>query len=122
MAMTARDPFRGDPETTPERPSSFREQLYRDRKLKSRRQMDRHIADRVAERSEANGDTTTTPPPQPTYLPGLARLFRGGVAGDVRAIIVVVVMVLGAFFFGRWVGQQSPPDVAPQTAPVVAEA
>ncbi len=100
-------------ETTHERPSSFREMLLRDRRLVSRRQMDRRIRDRAADRAAEEDNGTT-------YFPALKRWFSGGPVAEIRAVLLVVLLVMGAFFFGRWVGQQDPPAIAPQTAGVVA--
>ena len=112
--MSARDPYDRDPETTPERPSSFREILHRDRRLLSRRQMDRRLRDRAAERNETgdgeSGERSTT------YFPALSRMLRGGTIAEFRAIVLLVVLVVAAFFFGRWVGQQDVVDPAPQSA------
>jgi hypothetical protein len=102
--------------TTHERPSSFREMLYRDRRLLSRRQMDRRIRDRAAERDEANGNGKG----HPTYFPTLSRWFGGDTASEVRAVVVVAALIVGAFLFGRWVGQQDAEAPDPQSAPAVA--
>ena len=107
-------PVDGD-ETTPERPSSFREALYSDRRFLSRRQMDRRLRDRAAVRSEADGDASEV-----TYFPALSRMLGGLAAGEWRAILLVSALVIGAFLFGRWVGQQTPE--VPQSAPAVTVA
>ncbi len=93
-------PHDNDPETTPERPSSFREKLYRDRPLLSRRQMDRRIRDTVAGRNEQSA----TEKSRPSAFPALARLGLGSRGGEVRVVVTVIILVLGAFFFGHWVG------------------
>ncbi len=99
--MTCR-PSRTDEEpTTPERPSSFRDAILRDRRLVSRRKMDKRLRDRAAERSQANGTDHTT-----TYFPALSRMLEGGAASEWRAIAVIVVLIIGAFFFGLWLGLQ----------------
>jgi hypothetical protein len=115
--MSTSNPYDRDDETTHERPSSFREMLYRDRRLVSRRQMDRRLRDRAVERDVANGEDKGAS--YATYFPALSRLFGGGATAEVRAVVVVIVLVIGAFLFGRWVGQQSPGDPAPQSAGVV---
>jgi hypothetical protein len=100
-------------ETTHERPSSFRETLYRDRRLVSRREMDRRIADRAAERNPASVDE------HETYFPALRRWLSGGTLAEVRAVALVAVLVIAAFLFGRWVGQQDAPDPATGATAVV---
>ena len=112
--------YRAAPETTTERPSSFREMLLRDRGLLSRRRLDRHIADRASERDEIASDGNGQV--QPTYLPALSRMFNGGTAAVIRSTIVVAVLVLSAFLFGLWAGSQSVPEPTPQSATVVAVA
>lgn len=109
--MSARKPDSND-ETTHERPSSFREILVRDRRLVSRRQMDRRIRDRAADRAAAAGE-------EQTYFPALKRWLSGGPIAEIRAVVLVIVLVLAAFFFGRWVGQQDNPDPAPQGAVIL---
>lgn len=111
--MTGRRPEPDDDATTHERPSSFRELIYRDRRLVSRRKMDRMIRDRAAEREEA----ARAEREYVTAFPAMSRMFSGSPAAEWRAIIAVVVLVIGAFLFGRWVGQQDDPE--PQSAPPV---
>ena len=91
-------------ETTHERPSSFRDMLLRDRRLVSRRQMDRRLRNRAAERDTTNGNDNGNGDHQPTYFPALSRMFSGGTSAEIQAVAVVVILVVGAFFFGRWVG------------------
>ena len=98
--MTTRNPHDNDSETTHERPSSFREMLYRDRPLLSRRQMDRRIRDTVAGR---NGESDAEES-RPTAFPALARLGLGSRGREARVVATVIILVLAAFFFGRWVG------------------
>lgn len=100
-----------------ERPSSFREMLYRDRRLVSRSQLDRRIASRVAERDEAeeDGDVRT----QPSYFPTLSRALSRGSAGTLGAAILVATLIVGAFLLGRWVGQQAESGGVPESAAVV---
>lgn len=107
--MSSRQPQQ-DEETSAHRPSSFRELMYRDRRLVSRRQMDRRIRDRAAERAEELEDSDD----YVTYFPAMSRMFKGNPMAEWRAILLVAALVIGAFFFGRWVGQQDPAD--PQAA------
>lgn len=109
--MTGRRQDEDDRSTTTDRPSSFRELLYRDRRLMSRRKMDRLLRDRAAVRAEAADDEDD----YVTYFPAMSRWFSGSPAAEWRAIIVVAILVIAAFLFGRWVGQQDAPD--PQSAP-----
>jgi hypothetical protein len=123
--MSTPDPYNRDDETTHERPSSFREMLYRDHRLLSRRKMDRRLRDRAVERDEAksngNGDNNSNNTESyATYFPALSRLFGGGAAAEVRAVVVVVVLVAAAFFFGRWVGQRNVTVPAPQSMAIVS--
>lgn len=104
-----------DDETTHERPSSFREMLYRDRRIVSRRQMDRIIRDRAADREVDNGDDES----YATYFPALRRAFGGGPAAEIRAVLLVMVLVITAFVFGRWVGQQDAEEPTLQTGGIV---
>jgi hypothetical protein len=116
--MATRNPYEEEDETTHERPSSFREMLYRDRRIVSRREMDRLIRDRAAERGEESEITEE----QATYFPALSRMFSGGTAAEIRAVALVIILVVTAFFFGRWVGQQEADDSPAQTAGVVTVA
>jgi hypothetical protein len=107
-----------DDETTHERPSSFREMLYRDRRLVSRRQMDRLIRDRAADRAD-RADLDDADESYASYFPALRRVFSGGPAAEARAVVLVIILVVGAFLFGRWVGQQDADESTTQSAGVV---
>lgn len=87
--------------------------LYRDRRLVSRRKMDRRIRDRAAERSAESEEDFET------YFPAMTRWLSGGTGAELRAVLLVVALVAAAFLFGRWVGQQDADTVAPQSAAVV---
>ena len=99
--MTSRKRQAEDDSTTHERPSSFRDLIYRDRRLVSRRQMDRRIRDRAAERAELIADEDD----YITAFPAMSRMFSGSTAAEWRAIILVISLTIGSFFLGVWVGQ-----------------
>ena len=90
--------------------------LYRDRRLVSRREMDRRIRDRAAERNGSVSDDGD----DATYFPALSRWLSSGTGAEIRAVVFVIVLVAAAFVLGRWVGQQGSADPAPQTAPIVS--
>ncbi len=117
--MNPRSPNDQDPETTHERPSSFREILYRDRRLESRRQIDRRLRARANERNGTGDGGDGNGEGRPTYFPALSRILSRASSTEVRAIVVVVVLVAVAFLFGRWVGQQDAAEPAPQSAGTV---
>ncbi len=117
--MNPPSPNDREPETTHERPSSFREILYRDRRLESRRQMERRLRARANERNEASAPRNGDGESRATYFPALSRMLNTASATEFRAIVVVVVLIVGAFFFGRWVGQQDAAEPAPQSAGIV---
>ncbi len=100
--MTEQMPDFDDESTSADRPSSFRELLYRDRRLMSRRQMDRRIRDREAERAVENGDDDD----YVTAFPALSRMFSGSTAAEWRALSLVVLLIVASFAFGVWVGSQ----------------
>ena len=113
--MTNDDPDQRD-ETTHERPSSFREMLLRDRRLISRRQMDRRLRNRAAERNGGGNGDAGSPT---TYFRAMSRLLRGGTGVEARVVVAMIVVTLAAFLFGRWVGQQDMSDPAPQSSGIV---
>ena len=117
MASNDPDPDRRD-ETTHERPSSFREVLLRDRRLLSRRQMERRLRDRAVERENGRSESESQTD-EATYFPALSRLLSGGTGVEARALVIVIVLTLTAFLFGRWVGQQGTPEPTPQPSAVV---
>ena len=71
--------------------------LYRDRRIVSRRKMDRRLRDRAAERREVEEVDHT-------YFPALSRMFNKDAQAQWRAVIVIVSLTVGALLFGRWVG------------------
>ena len=89
--------------------------LLRDRRLTSRRQMDRIIRDRAEERTNGNETAEGT-----TYFPALSRWLSGDAVAEIRAVLLVMVLVAAAFVFGRWVGQQGTDDVQPQSVGIVS--